>query len=95
MLIVTDDHRMLAGVCSLDERCPYCGVAFAAYPLIMSEDASQTVYHAACALQLATEVLVDLFTFFQPPAPFARLFTLVQPSPAPDREGGIDAVNGS
>jgi hypothetical protein len=95
MLIVNDDHRRRAGVSSLDERCPYCGVAFAEYPLIMSDDASQTVYHAACALQLATEILVDLFTFFCPPAPSARLFTLTRPSSIPNREGGSDAINGS
>ncbi len=87
MLIVTDDHRVRAGVCSLDERCPYCGVAFASYPLILSDDAEQTVYHAACALQLATEILVDLFTFFRPPAPYGPPFTLTRPSPAPNREG--------
>jgi hypothetical protein len=60
MLIVNDEHRVRAGVCNLDEVCPYCGFAFAEYPLILSDDAEQTVYHAACALQLATEVLVDL-----------------------------------
>jgi hypothetical protein len=64
MLIVNDEHRVRAGVCNLDEVCPYCGFAFAEYPLILSDDAEQTVYYAACALQLATEVLVDLFTFF-------------------------------
>ena len=53
MLIVTDDHRLQASVCSLDDLCPYCGFAFAAYPLIMSDDAAQMVYHAACALELA------------------------------------------
>ncbi|MFL5705632.1 MAG: hypothetical protein ACJ8AG_22795 [Ktedonobacteraceae bacterium] len=93
MLIINDEHRMRAGVCSLNERCPYCGLAFAEYPLIMSDDAEQTVYHAACALQLATEILVDLFTFFSPPAPYARLFTLT--APAPNREGGSNAINGS
>ena len=50
MLIVTDEHRLRAGVCSLDELCPYCGSAFAEYPLIMSDDAAQTVYHAARSL---------------------------------------------
>src|SRR2546425_9089755 len=68
MLIVNDDHLMRAGVCSLDELCPYCGFAFAGYPLIMSDDPRQTVYHAACALELATDLLVDLYTFFRPPA---------------------------
>jgi hypothetical protein len=95
MLIVNDEHRMRAGVCSLDESCPYCGLAFAEYPLIMSDEAEQTIYHVACALELATEILVDLFTFFRPPAPSTRLFTLTQPSPAPNPEGGSDAINGS
>ncbi len=79
MLIVNDDHRMQAGVCSLDELCPYCGLAFTDYPLIMSDDTEQTVYHAACAVELATDILVDLFTFLRPPAPYARLFTLSAP----------------
>ena len=79
MLIVTDDHRKLAGVCSLDELCPYCGFAFADYPLVMSDDVAQTVYHVACALELATDLLVDLYTFFCPPAPYTRLFTLTAP----------------
>jgi len=60
MLIVNDDHRMRAGVCSLEELPPYCGSACADYPLIMSGDAEQTVCHAACALELATDILVDL-----------------------------------
>ena len=47
MLIVTDDHRLRAGVCSLDELCPYCGSAFAFYPLIMSDNSTQTVYHSS------------------------------------------------
>ena len=80
MLIVNDDHRMQAGVCSLNELCPYCGSAFSDYPLIMSDHASQAIYHVACALQLATDLLVDLYTFFSPPAPYARLFTLTAPA---------------
>ena len=83
MLIVNDDHRRRAGVASLDQCCPYCGLAFAGYPLIMSDDAEQTVYHAACAVQLATEILVDLFTFFSPPAPYDRLFSLTASQAAP------------
>lgn len=59
----------------------------------MSDDAEQTVYHVACALQLATKILVDLFTFFSPPAPSARPFTLT--APTPNREGGSNAINGS
>jgi hypothetical protein len=92
MLIINDGHLCLAGVCSLDEVCSSCGRAFAQYPLIMSDDAAQTVYHAACALQLATEILVDLFTFFHPPEPHAPLFTLTATSPT--QEGGSDALNG-
>jgi hypothetical protein len=76
MLIVNDDHCRRAGVASLHQCCPYCGSAFADYPLIMSDDASQTVYHVACALELATDLLVNLYTFFRPPAPYPRLFVL-------------------
>jgi len=76
VLIVNDDHLMRAGLCSLDELCPYCGSAFATYPLIMSDDPGKTIYHVACALELATDILVDLFTFFRLPAPFSPLFTL-------------------
>jgi hypothetical protein len=82
MLIVNNEHCLRAGVVSLDQPCSYCGLAFAEYPLIMSDDPAQTVYHIACALELATEILVDLFTFFHPPVPYARLFTL--PAPAPN-----------
>jgi hypothetical protein len=76
MLIVNDDHLSRAGVCNLDTCCPYCGSAFADYPLVMSDDPAQTVYHIACALELATDLLVDLYTFFRPPTPYSRLFTL-------------------
>ena len=94
MLIVNDDHRLRAGVCSLDDLCPYCKLAFAAYPLIMSDDAAQTVYHVACALELATDLLVDLYTFFSPPAPHTTLFTLTAPL-THRSEGGCDASNRS
>ncbi|HCG00174.1 MAG TPA: hypothetical protein DEV93_06470 [Chloroflexi bacterium] len=82
MLIVNNDHRRLAGVLSLDERCKYCSKAFAEYPLILIDDADQTVYHAACAVELATEIMVDLYTFFSPPAPYKRLFVLSAPEAA-------------
>jgi hypothetical protein len=95
MLIVTDDHRRRAGVCSLDELCPYCGLAFADYPLIMSDDTSQTVYHIACALELVTNLLVDLYTFFRPPAPYTSLFTLIPPPSTQHAEGDSDAINRS
>ncbi len=84
MLIVNDDHRRLAGVASLEEQCKYCGSAFAEYPLIQSDDADQTVYHATCAVELATEIMVDLFTFFRPPAPYTRLFVLSALDAIPD-----------
>jgi hypothetical protein len=95
MLIVTDDHRRRAGVCSLDELCPYCRLAFADYPLIMSDDAAQTVYHVACALQLTTDLLVDLYTFFSPPVPYDCLFTLTTSAPTLHSEGGGNASNRS
>lgn len=93
MLIVNDEHRCRAGIASLEQCCPYCGLAFATYPLIMSDDPGQTVYHVACALQLATDLLVDLYTFFCPPAPYACLFTLT--TAALTQEGGSDAVHRS
>jgi hypothetical protein len=82
MLIVNDDHRRLAGVLSLEERCKYCSKTFAGYPLIQSDDADQTVYHVACAIELATEILVDLYTFFSPPAPYHQLYILTAPEAA-------------
>ncbi len=51
----------------------------------MSDDPGQTVYHVACALELATDLLVDLFTFFHPSAPYTRLFTLTPEESAPDK----------
>jgi len=82
MLIVNDEQRLRAGIGSMGKRCQYCSKALAAYPLILSDDAKLAVYHAACAVQLATEIMVDLYTFFSPPAPYARLFTLTAPTPA-------------
>ena len=76
MLIVNDEHRIAAGIASLSKRCSYCSKALAAYPLIVSDEARLEVYHAACAAELATEILVDLYTFFRPPAPYQHLFVL-------------------
>jgi hypothetical protein len=42
------------------------------------------VYHATCAIELATELMVDLFTFFSPPVPYKRLFVLSAPEATPD-----------
>src|SRR5579859_2839769 len=83
MLIVNDTHRLLAGVVSLNEPCPYCSQPLRSYPLIMSDDAAQTVYHAACAVELATYILVDLFTFLSPPPPYERFFVLTAPDAVP------------
>jgi hypothetical protein len=79
MLIMNDDQLRLAGVLGLDEQCYYCSKALAAYPLIMGDDTKQTVYHVTCALELATDLMVDLYTFFSPPAPYPSLFILTAP----------------
>ena len=76
MLIFNDEQRLRAGIPGLSKRCPYCRKALRAYPLILSDDAGFVVYHAACAIQLATEIMTDTYTFFSPPAPYARLFVL-------------------
>jgi hypothetical protein len=76
MLIVNDAHFALAGVASLEERCTYCTRPLAAYPLVLSDDRNQTVYHITCAIQLASDLLADVFTFFSPPEPFSPLFVL-------------------
>jgi len=92
MLIVNDEQRLLAGVLSLDERCKYCSKAFAEYPLIQSDDADQTVYHAMCAVELATEIMVEIYTFFSPPAPYNRLFVLTTPEATPIHDASLDRV---
>ena len=83
MLIVNDEQRLRAGIESLGKRCQYCCKALAAYPSILSDDARLAVYHAACTAELAKEILVDLYTFFRPPAPYSRLFVLTVPEAAP------------
>jgi len=86
MLIVNDEQRLRAGIGSLSKRCQYCAKALAAYPLILSDDGRLAVYHAACAAELATEVLVDLYTFLRPPAPYQQLFVLTAPGTAPTHD---------
>jgi hypothetical protein len=76
MLIITDEHRQQAGIKSLSKHCSYCRKPLAEYPLIMNDDAGFHVFHAACAAALATDIIVDLYTFFHPPAPFHHLFVL-------------------
>lgn len=102
MLIVNDTHLCLAGVASLEEPCCYCTKPLATYPLILSDDAGQTVYHLTCALELASDLLADVFTFFSPPAPSPPLFVLTAPNAASAimahgegaaAEGGHCAIN--
>ena len=76
MLIFNDEQRLRAGIRSLSKPCSYCSKALSEYPLIMNDDAGFAVFHAACAAALATEIIVDLSTFFRPPAPYHRLFVL-------------------
>ena len=85
MLIVNDEHRLRAGIKSLSKRCSYCSKPLKEYPLIMNDDAGLAAFHAACAAALATEIIVDLYTFFRPPAPYQRLFVLdpTQAAPSP------------
>ena len=90
MLIFNDEQRLRAGIKSLSKRCSYCSKALAAYPLILSDDAGLAVYHAACAAALATEILVDLYTFFSPPAPYQQLYVLTAPQAAPKHPGGCE-----
>lgn len=102
MLIVNDAHLQLAGVASLGEHCTYCSRPLAAYPLVMNDDRKQTVYHVTCALELATDLLVDLATFFSPPASYSQVFVLTAPGSASalmgrgeqlQTEGDIHAVS--
>jgi hypothetical protein len=69
----------LPGVASLKEPCAYCTRPLATYPLIMCDDTPQMVYHVTCALELATDLLVDLATFFHPPAPYPP-FSVLTPA---------------
>ena len=96
MLIVNEEHRLAAGIKSLSKRCPYCSKPLKEYPLIMNDDAGFVVFHAACAAALAIEIQVDLYTFFQPPAPFQQFFVLTsQEAACNDEQGGKDAINRS
>src|SRR5215472_10773587 len=79
MLIINENQRLRAGVASMDECCTYCSKALHEYPLIMSDEARPSVYHAACAVQLATDIMVDVYTFLSPPAPYDRLFVIIAP----------------
>jgi hypothetical protein len=91
MLIVNHDQLRLAGIASLEEPCTYCAKALTAYPLIMCDDADQTVYHVTCALELASDLLADVFTFFSPPTPYSSLFVRTPPTLLPP---GCHAASG-
>lgn len=88
MLIFNDEQRLRAGIRSLSKRCSYCSKALSEYPLIMNDDAGLAVLHAACAAALATEIIVDLYTFFRPPAPYHQLFVLDATQAAPKHPAG-------
>jgi hypothetical protein len=60
----------------------------------MNDDAGFAVFHAACAAALATDIIVDLYTFFRPPAPYHHLFVLDLTGDGAHGEGA-DAVNRS
>ena len=90
MLIFNDEQRLRAGIRSLSKRCSYCSKALATYPLILSDDVGLYVYHAACAAALATEILVDLYTFFRPPAPYHQLFVLDSTQAAHQHPAGCE-----
>jgi hypothetical protein len=96
MLIVNDEHRLRAGIKSLSKRCSYCSKPLKEYPLIMNDDAGFAVFHAACAAALATDIIVDLYTFFRPPAPYHQLYVLMTSEAASARgvqtEGDTHAV---
>src|SRR5438270_788245 len=78
-----------AGMKSLSKRCSYCSKALSEYPLIMNDDAGLAVFHAACAAP-ATEIIVDLSTFFRPPAPYHRLFVLDPQHSAHEQKAGCE-----
>jgi len=95
MLILNETQLVLTGATSLDECCPYCAKALGAYPLISSDETWPCVYHAACAIQLATDILVDLFTFLSPPPPSGPFFTLSASCEAAHPQGESYALNES
>jgi hypothetical protein len=78
-----------AGIRSHAIWCSYCSQPLSEYSLIMNDDAGLAVFHAACAAALATEIIVDLYTFFCPPAPFQQLFPLTRFSPRKMPRGGL------
>ncbi len=91
MVYVDDDEqRLQAGIGSLSKRCSFCSKALAAYPLILSDEAKLAVYHAACAAALATDILVDLYTFLSPPVPYERLFVLTTSNAAPSQQTAVE-----
>ena len=53
MLIINDTRRLLAGVVSLNEPCPYCSQRLRAYQLIMREQ-SPSLLFSQCACQRVT-----------------------------------------
>ena len=95
MLIFTDEQRERAGIKGLSKRCSHCHKPLLAYPLIVSDDAIFGVYHVECAVALATDILIDLSTFFHPGPPYARLFTLDPKFGLREYRGGDHAIGES
>ena len=50
------------------------------------------VIATACAVQLATEIMVDLYTFFSPPAPYHQLYVLRALEAAPTHETSLEGA---
>jgi transcription elongation factor Elf1 len=55
MLILNDADRDEAGLVTIHFTCLYCGRDLE-YPVVMVRDTNGTMYHASCALQLASEI---------------------------------------
>ena len=65
---MSDKQRKTAGIESLNQRCTYCSRVLYAYPLIMGDDAQHSVYHIACAVELAqTSYWICLISFVRLP----------------------------
>ena len=84
MLTVSGTQHIRAGIADLNQRCASCKKALHAYPLIMGDAAAHSVYHAGCAVELATDILVDVSDFFYPPPLFHRVVALTASLSEPD-----------
>jgi hypothetical protein len=55
MLILNDEDRDQLDLVSIRFVCGYC-TRDLEYPIVMTKDRNNTMYHASCALQLASEI---------------------------------------